>query len=262
MATPTLYVHLIDDPTQPPVLDGDRGIVVSEVCRKARQAVPIESRHREAFMAAAADLRERLPITSALFSKESLHEIWDALDILMFQSTPSNTDAQRCRGVSGWYNNGIDQPMKLAPFVELYILPGHEARTPAAATHELGHFIRARAVWKEGTKPFIYKAYEEGLCENLVEREIGKGHVLHDVPLSYQDLIKLQTQLLRSVKDIEGSQAHEDFTLEGYRLGYYVVNDLIKNGHTLEDLFVLPLLNTQEIMLEGCRLLIDRSAST
>lgn len=261
MATPTLHVHLIDDPAQPPVLGGDRGIVVSEKCRSTQHGIPIEFRLRNTFRTVVADLPERLLTVAATFPKKSTSEEWDVLDILMFQSSPNNLDVQNSRGVMGRYVNGISDPPTIAPVMELYLSPGHESRVIATAIHELGHFLRARAVWDSGKKPFIYRAFEEGLCENLVERELGKEHVLHSASLSYQELIDSKNQLLVSVKAIQDSQAHADFTLAGYRLGYHVVRNLIADGYELESLFSLPFSETQTTVLKGCQSLLDRLAT-
>lgn len=258
MSTPVLHVHLIDDPTQPPTLEGDRGTVVHEVCREARQAILLERGRRAVLVAAAEDLRERLQAVITTVPGAARSSEWDVLDVLVFQSAHDNPDAHRCRGVMGFYNDGISHPFTISPFVELYALAGHETRLPAAAVHEVGHFLRARAVWEIGEKPFIHRAFEEGLCEHLVERELGGEQVLHDSPLSRPELVDLHRQLLASLNAIRNSQEHATFTQEGYRLGYHVVRDLLADGHELAALFRLPLPETEEVMLNGCQLLSNR----
>lgn len=259
MPTPRLFLHVIADPSRTPQLPGHRGTVAGLLAAQAGlgRAIPLVQERSSALMTAVTRTTALLDQVIAEYSLPRHDTEWDEVDIYVFQSAPDNPDPTKAGGVMGFYNDGVEGSMDFAPHMALYVLPGFESRLPAAALHELGHFLRSRATWNLDAGAFIYWAFEEGLSEHLVRLTLGLEHVIHNIPLQHGELECLQEQVQVSLQEVGDPDRQPPKSLAGYRLGYHVVQRLLDEGHPWLSLLRLPLGQTGPIMQEQTRQLLE-----
>lgn len=262
MPTVSLFPHVIEDPVRVPKLPGNRGSLAHLLCEQAVNglAIPVVKEHREVLITAVEtttallrEVLEEVPLTPQ-------HTTWDELDLYVFQSAPENADPPSVGGVMGFYSDRVNDGGPFAPHIELYVLPGFEHRLSALALHELGHFLRSRAVWGLETPNFVYWVFEEGLCEHLVRRKLGLEHVTHGLPLHRHELEILQPQVEASLRHLGEWSLQPPQSVLAYRLGYQVVQRLLDQGHTWASLLTLSLCDTGLVMHEQTKELLQNGA--
>lgn len=254
-----LNIHLICDPSQPPDLPGDRGLMANSQCKSTRQNQQ-STKMSQANFNLISNLKDEITILLYkildIYFKES--EYYKNLDIFIYESELNYRDAIESKGVMGFYRDGTNEGAD-APHIELFVIPGREAWLKARSVHELGHFIRNSIPYgQSGDLPYIYAVFNEGLSECLVEEILGKEYLLHNLDLSKNDLKILRERLKNSQKDIKNGQNHLKVDILGYRLGYHIISSLLLKGRSLKSLFRLPADQTTKIILDGCNDLIQR----
>ncbi|MBZ9715813.1 hypothetical protein [Deinococcus multiflagellatus] len=262
MKIPRLLFHVIEDPHVMPALPGYRGEVASEISERALggRAMPVMASRRAQLLDAVAETEMLLNRVAAEYARPRYSTEWDELDIFVFQSTLDHPDPPKVRGVMGFYNDGPEGPLKFAPYMDLYVLPGAEDRLSASALHEFGHFLRSRAAWQLESKAFVYRVFEEGLSEHLVGLTLGPEHVIHSAPLSGPELEMLLQQVTLSRRDVLEKDSQPEKSLQSYQLGYHVVQRLLNAGEVLADLVKLPLPETGSLVQLHTKALLELQA--
>ncbi|WP_424951328.1 hypothetical protein [Deinococcus sp.] len=165
-------------------------------------------------------------ITESFIEEHGLNNFHN-LDIYFFQQTTTNPST--ATGVNGFYCR-TPRPYQEGqhPFIAIFITPDYTERLLPTAFHELGHYIRNVKYYKStGVTNISESIFQEGLCENLVEKVLGLGGVFHDKLPDLGSLIEIKTDLESYINDHGGRNDIKAIEFnDQYAIAYLILKSL------------------------------------